>query len=53
MKVWIILIMTFMSLGVSMIISRLAVKIWGKEVRVTVFVIVFVVIWLFFLLGVL
>jgi hypothetical protein len=43
--------MIFMSLGVSMIISRLAVKQWGKEVRVAVFVIVFVVIWLSFLFG--
>ena len=51
MKVWIILIMTVMSLGVSAIISRLAVKQWGKEVRVVVFIVVFAVIWLFFLLG--
>ena len=51
MKVWIILIMIFMSLGVSAVISRLAVKLWGKEVRVVVFIVVFAVIWLSFLFG--
>jgi hypothetical protein len=43
--------MIFMSLGVSVIISRLAAKQWGKEARVAVFLIVFAVIWLSFLLG--
>ena len=51
MMVWRILIMVVMSLGVSMIISRLAVKLWGKEVKITIFVIVFIVIWISFLLA--
>ncbi len=51
MKAWIILIMIFMSLGVSIVSSHLAAKLWGREVRLAVFITVFILIWMCFWLG--
>jgi hypothetical protein len=49
MKVWVILIIICMSFGISL--AHIAAKIWGKEVRVAVFIVVFVLIWACFWLG--
>jgi hypothetical protein len=51
MKVWVILIIICMSFGISLISAHIAAKIWGKEVRVAVFIVVFVLIWACFWLG--
>jgi hypothetical protein len=51
MKVWIILIIILMSLGVSITVARLSEKIWGKKIRFAVFVMVLSIIWIFFWLG--
>jgi hypothetical protein len=51
MKLWIILAMIVMSLGVATVIARLSGKKWGKTDRVAVFLIVVGITWLFFWLG--